>query len=32
LRISRVKAKAPAQKRPPAGRPERKVLRRVVKH
>jgi ATP-dependent RNA helicase DeaD len=31
LRISRVKAKAPAPKRPPAGRPERKVLRRVVK-
>jgi ATP-dependent RNA helicase DeaD len=31
LRISRVKAKAPAPRRPPAGRPERKVLRRVVK-
>ena len=31
LRISRVKAKAPAPKRPAAGRPERKLLRRAAK-
>jgi ATP-dependent RNA helicase DeaD len=31
LRISRVQAKAPVPKRPAAGRPERKVLRRAAK-
>jgi ATP-dependent RNA helicase DeaD len=31
LRISRVQAKAPVPKRAPAGRPERKVLRRAAK-